>query len=118
MRPLPDKLRNKLEDEPMMNRCCVPGCMDNEITWEHAWQYSGRQIGGDHGVEDWWAIIGMCREHHLGDKYMIYLNQNEVRAKDWGKYVTLLRGIEIAKKNYPKKNWEQELQKLEFKLFN
>lgn len=110
MGPMPDDLKAKLEKQTLMNQCCIPQC-HNDPTWEHSWIYQGRQINSE------WALIGLCYDHHQGDEYMIYLNQKKVRAKDWGKYITLIRGIDRAKENYPKKNWDQELRKLEYKLF-
>lgn len=112
MRPIPKPLKAVLEADPFMKKCCIPHCTVKP-DWEHCWKYAGRQIGGDHGVEDWWAIVPMCYPHHQGSMQMFELNGKMVRSKQYGQWVSLNRGLEIAVINYPKFNWRQEKRNLD-----
>lgn len=103
MRPIPKDLREQIASDPFM-RYCVYERNDapnwycrGRITWEHAWQYSGKQINEP------WAIIPCCEAHNSG----------EAMVKDYNRYVALLRAdIKDLQARYPKKNWAQELKYL------
>jgi len=120
MRPIPLKLRERMESDPEMHVCIyshfphgfpftqVNDCMDEfgnrpgRAEWEHAFIYAGKQIN------EWWAIIGVCWFHHRGPG----LN------KDYNKYRALMRmsekDFDEAQIKYPKDDW----RKISLKLIN
>jgi len=101
MKPIPPKIRKALANDEFMERCCVTN--STEVTFEHCWTYSGRQIN------EIWAIVPLDAKlntshppREVKDKCKLISLQ---RAKDLGMWKEL-------KEKYPKKDWEQEFLKL------
>lgn len=92
MRPIPLKLRKKLEADEWMKQCCY--CGSQEVEFEHSWIYAGKQIN------EWWAIVPLCTNHHRG-KYANAL------IKRYGQWQSLMRGLKDAERDYPRTNWRQ-----------
>lgn len=97
MRPIPKKIRDKLAQDSFMKKCCFQGCGKLDVEWNHALKYSGRQIN------EWYAIVPLCVEHHRGNNGTIYKE-----VKEWCSWVAIMRGIKDLQKKYPKYNWLQE----------
>jgi len=98
MRPIPQKLKDKLAKDPFMKTCVYTrkdapnhNCR-GRITWEHAFSYSGRQIN------EAWAIIPCCEAHNSG----------EAMDKRYNEFRALERAdIEQIQKKHPKRDWWQ-----------
>lgn len=60
MRPIPEKHRKKINNDPYYRTCaraCDGGC-SGRTTIEHALTYAGRQIS------EMWNYIPLCEKHH------------------------------------------------------
>lgn len=57
MRPISQKVKAKLEEEPSICARRNDDC-SGRITWEHTLIYAGKQI------DEVWAIIKLCEYHH------------------------------------------------------
>lgn len=60
MRPIPQKLREQMANDPFMKVCCLnnySNC-DGHIEWHHNIIVAGRQLNAD------WAILPLCKYHH------------------------------------------------------
>jgi len=96
MRPIPEKLKEEIANDPFMQVCCITRSLG--VSWEHCWIYAGKQIN------ERWAIVPLRGDlntsHPPGDVkercQLISLN----RAKELGEWENL-------KKKYPRHNWEQ-----------
>ena len=90
MRPIPQKLRKEIADDPFMWVCIRKNedCA-GRITWEHAFIYAGKQ------VNEKWAIVPLCYYHHLGKGLDKRFNQK----------VALSRATPEDLAKYPRKNW-------------
>lgn len=69
MRPIPERLKKKLEEDPFMQSCIYNFGCNGGIEWEHALIYAGRQIN------EQWAIIPCCIYHHRGRGLNKILNE-------------------------------------------
>lgn len=99
MRPIPKKLRERINKDPFYNSCIhssreKSSPCSGRITLEHAILYTGKQ------VNELWAIVPCCEHHNIG------VSGEE---KNWNRYIALLRASEADLKKYPKRNWTQEL---------
>lgn len=93
MTKIPEKLRASLAIDDYYKKCVRQGFdCDGRITWEHVWIYGGSQI------QEKWAIIPLCWQHHLGSG----LN------KDMNKWISLRRATFQDLTKYPKKDWAAE----------
>lgn len=100
MNNIPPKLRAQLSADPGMHRCLRRDEKDENgqrtcmgrVTWEHAWDYGGRQI------QEAWAIIPLCIHHHLGSG----LNKKK------NKWFSINKMTPEDEKKYPKVNWKRE----------
>ena len=91
MRPIPPQLREQIAADPFMKRCIYPWC-GNWPEWEHAFEYSGRQIN------EAWAIVPVCTYHHRGAGLV----------KDYNQYRAIIRAdLADLEKRMPKKDWQQ-----------
>lgn len=88
-----------------MAKCCIPNCQ-NIPEWEHSWIYAGKQIN------EWWAIVPMCTKHHRIDMFF-YWDDVKYNAKDYGRWVSLMRAGSEPYKKYPKKDWDQQKKYLD-----
>lgn len=104
MRPIPNKLRQALADDPFMSKC-VYGCTKRP-EYEHCWTFVGKQIN------EHWAIIPVCEYHHRGKGLNKHYNQ----------YISLKRAFENPewKENmltkYGRLNWESQWKWLKSKF--
>ncbi|MCL5435934.1 MAG: hypothetical protein M1275_02540 [Patescibacteria group bacterium] len=87
MRPIPPKLRQELAGDEYYQICSRrdENC-SGRITWEHAFTYAGRQIN------EKWAIIPLCENHHLGKLLNKKINHR----------IALARATKEDLKKYPK----------------
>ena len=102
MNKIPPKLKAQIAKDPFYKKCIHAHCSmtspcSGRITWEHAWLYAGRQI------QEKWAIVPCCEKHNIGVSGI---------DKLYNQYRALLRATPQELKKYPKKNWQQELQRL------
>lgn len=98
MRPIPKELRDEIAKDPFMKVCCYTG-ETKDITWEHCWVYSGRQIN------EAWAIVPLVRR--LNTSYI------PAEVKNYCRWVSLQRATKEDLAKYPKKNWVQEKKYLD-----
>ena len=94
-RPIPDRIKRTFKPE----LCFI--CKQGATERHHSLIYSGRQIN------EVYCIIPLCTHCHRGENGTI---SQEVRKRC--EYESVKNGIEHLKKNYPKRNWEQELKHL------
>jgi hypothetical protein len=94
MNNMPLKLRKELSKDSYYSKCVryKDGNCNGRVTWEHCWEYSGKQI------QEKWAIIPLCWFHHLG----IGLN------KKINRWFSINRMTEEDMKKYPRINWIRE----------
>lgn len=98
MRTIPLKLRQQLASDPFYKKCArADEWCSGRITWEHAFRYAGKQINA------LWAIIPLCWFHHMGKGLNKRINQ----------LIALRRATQEDLALYPKKDWDQELLRLE-----
>ena len=98
MRPIPPQLRAEIAKDPFMQKCCYTG-ETKDITWEHCWIYSGRQIN------EKWAIVPLVKRYNT--------NAMPIKIKNWCRWVSLMRASKEDLAKYPKKNWLQEKRYLD-----
>jgi len=103
MRAIPLKLREALAKSPRMQKCLVCGLAGPE--WNHALQYSGRQIN------EWYAIQPLCTRCHRGNNGTI-----NRKADLLCKIQAIESGIVDLMVKYPKNNWEQDLKNYKYQL--
>ena len=94
MRPIPQKLRKQLSEDPEYKVCIIKdqiqyGQCHGKITFQHALMYAGRQI------QERFAILPMCVRHHLGDLH------NQRRDE----IIAMRRATEEDKLKYPRLQW-------------
>lgn len=100
MTKIPEELRNEMANDPYYQKCARSSehnC-SGRITWEHAWQYAGKQI------QEKWAIIPLCEFHHAVN---LYQDGGDLNKKE-NQRISLLRATKEDLKKYPKKDWEFE----------
>lgn len=70
MRPIPQKLRKEMSDDPYYEQCVLTnhGCV-GRIEWHHAVIFGGRQLN------EKWAIVPLCQWHHKN------VENKEIKAK-------------------------------------
>lgn len=95
MRPIPQKLRDELTDDPRMKKCAVNivHICSPKIEWHHVWHYGNRQIN------EKWAIIGICENMHK--------KIEDPRIKRLTEKISLSLATVDDLAKYPKKDWEQ-----------
>lgn len=98
MRPIPQKIRKRLANDSKMTMCTLCGSKNN-LEWHHALTYNGTQLN------EWFAILALCRECHRGDFGTIKLE-----ARILCELLAMTRGLSELQKKYPKRNWTQEKQ--------
>lgn len=96
MRQIPQKLRNRIDQDPFYRRCLRSreGTCSGRITIEHAIIVAGKQLN------ELWCLLPLCWHHHLGaglDKRLNHL-------------LAYLRASDDDLAKYPKSRpaWEQE----------
>ena len=90
---MPLKLRAELSEDPYYKKCCrkIDGNCDGRITWEHSWEYQGRQL------QEKWSVLPLCVYHHLG----VGLD------KDKNHWIALHRASVDDFQRHPRKKWYQ-----------
>ena len=58
MRPIPQKLRDEMANDPYYKRCCVTGSANEKIDFHHNLIFGGRQ------VNEKWAILPLAKSVH------------------------------------------------------
>lgn len=58
MRPIPEKLRREMENDPFYKKCCITGSSSEKIDWHHNLIYGGRQ------VNEKWCILPLAKSVH------------------------------------------------------
>jgi len=79
-----------MEPKPQCARIKDGGC-GGRMTKEHALIYAGKQI------QEEWAIIDLCWNHHLGKNL-------DKRKNEW---LALQKATDEDLAKYPKKDWQQ-----------
>lgn len=90
-KPIPLATRERISNDPFFKKCCRPdkeNC-SGRITVEHAIMYAGKRIN------DYWALLPLCWEHHLGQKL----------DKAWNIKTAMARATEEDRKKYPRLKW-------------
>lgn len=89
-----------MDEDPYYHRCVRKneGSCSGRITWEHAWIYGANKI------QEKWAIIPLCEHHHLGKGMIKWKNE----------LIALRRATPEDLAKYPRKDWAQELKRLEY----
>lgn len=105
MRPISKPVKKELTKDKFMESCCVPGCPNKDIEYNHAIIYAGRQL------DKAYAIVPVCKYHHRGNNGTIFRI-----AKDWSTLWAITRGRGKIEKDCPKENWFQLKKHLENKL--
>ena len=101
MKPIPPKLKVKLEADDFMQKCCITGSWG--VSWEHCWTYAGKQIN------ERWAIVPLRRD--------LNTSHPPKDIKDKCRLISLERAKELGvweelKIKYPRHDWEQKLKYL------
>ena len=98
MRPIPQKLRNEIEQSGMNRRCAldtgVYGICEGSSEWHHVWIYAGRHIN------EFWAIGGCCKKHHK------QVNELTIIKKAF-QIASLRRAIPEDLQKYTREDWGQ-----------
>lgn len=97
MRPIPQKLRKQISEDPFYKKCCITGSLN--VSLEHCWVYSGKQIN------ELWAIVPLDRKLNTSHP------SKEIKEKC--RLISLKRATKKDLAKYPKKNWQQELKYLQ-----
>ena len=103
MRPISQKVKETLEQEPNVCARSQDGNCDGRITWEHALIYAGKQI------DEVWAIIKLCEYHHAVGKYQDGGNL----LKEKNEWIALCRATDQELDKYPKANYKCRKQRLD-----
>ena len=101
MRRVSKRVKDQLLDDPFMLRCCFPGCSKEEVEWNHALKYAGRQ------VDEPYAIVPHCYTHHRGKFGTI-----DADVSMYCEYIAIDRGLVHLLAEYPRSDWEQRLHYL------
>jgi len=99
MRPIPQKLRKQLSEDPFMEACCYPGCACKEVEWHHSVIYARKQ------VNEKWAILPLCHEHH-----------NSKEGRDWAELLAITLMTEEDRIMYSKRDWLQRAKYLKLNI--
>ena len=98
MRPIPQKLRNELEQSGINAGCALDtgdhGHCEGTIQWHHVWIYAGRQIN------EFWAIVGGCKKHHAEV-------DTKPKVRNAFKIASLRRATTEDLKKYKHGEWDQ-----------
>ena len=102
MRPISQKLKKEMFDDPAYHTCMRNAMFSDHIcrgrlTLEHAFIYSGRQIN------EKWAIMSLCAWGHDVDEYQDGGNLDKRKNE----YCCLMRATSEDLAKYPKRDWEQ-----------
>lgn len=98
MRPIPKELRDKIANDPFMQKCCYTGEI-KDVSWEHCWIYAGQQINES------WAIVPLARR--------LNTSAMPVEIKNYCRWISLMRASKADLEKYPKKDWRQEKRYLD-----
>jgi len=91
MSPIPPRIRAKLAEDPFMKVCCMPGCGEIKVEWDHVWKYNNRQ------VQEVFSIVPLCTFHHrLGGL-----------DRPYTQWVSLQRATDEELAKYPRVDWKQ-----------
>jgi len=90
MRPIPQKLRKQLSEDPFMAGCCYKMCGATP-QWHHVWKHNNRQIN------EWWNILPACPLHHMQVK-------TDKQVKEYFEWVTLQRATLVDVLKYSKQS--------------
>lgn len=97
MRPIPLKMREKLDRDPLMHFCAVAhlgGCSQG-VQWHHVWEY-----GADGQINEAWAILAACPTHHG------MVDGSRIVREEFHR-ISLRMATEEDLAKYPRKDWEQ-----------
>ena len=101
MQPISKKTKEKNQNDPFFKRCCVLGCDETDLTWQHPIIYKGRQEAD--------IVIPLCRKHHLGNG----LGSITKIGKWWSELWAITLHRDYLLKNCPKFDWIQRKHYLE-----
>jgi hypothetical protein len=105
MNNIPTKLKTEISDDPFYRVCIherfrgVVGT--GRLTLEHAIIYGGKQ------VQEKWAIVP-CRSS--------FNNDVSGEEKEFNRYVAICRASSLDLARYPKRDWNQEIERLRWRF--
>lgn len=102
MNNTPQWIKDYWNDNPATKCECQNKDCGGRLTKEHCFIYAGKQ------VQELWAIIDLCWNHHLGNFLVKEINQ----------LISLRKATEEDLAKYPRKNWSQMRKYLEKKYGN
>ena len=113
MRPIPQKHRKLINSDPYFKKSClsnIPKQSGNPIVIHHAWTYAGKQIN------EMWNYCPLLDSEH--SPYSTKPSaHNSKYINDKVKLIAIRKvDLEYLKANFPKKNWELEINKIKFNL--
>jgi len=90
MRPIPLKMRKEMADDPFYSVCVHESVQcGGRIEFDHVFIYAGKQ------VNEKWAILPTCREHH------VHITQFRKESER----IAVARATPEELSKYPRKNW-------------
>ena len=92
MRPIPEKMREKIAADPFMKVCCITGELNP--SWEHCWEF-----GKKGQINEPWAIVPLRRDLNKAPM--------DIEIKERCRLISLNRATEEDLAKYPKKPWKQ-----------
>lgn len=101
---IPSNIKKKLEKLPRMKACEHCNSTSN-IQWHHALQYTKKSM------QEEYAIRALCSDCHMGNSM-----KPDRRADVRSKINAIRDGMKDLKKNYPKRDWEQELRGYQYEM--
>jgi len=100
---IPAKIKKKLEKLDRTKRCEC--CGDSPVQWHHCETYQGKQIN------EVYMIRALCADCHMGNSMKPYRRADLICKRN-----AIREGLKDLKKNYPKRDWEQELRRIQYEL--
>lgn len=113
MRPIPQSHRKIINTDPYFKKSCLSGKradFANRIVIHHAWEYAGRQIN------ELWNYCPLLESEHAYNSGSPSVH-NSKEMDDIVKLIAIRRaGLDYLKTNFPKKDWEGEIKKINYNL--
>jgi len=88
-----EALRKRLALDKFMHKCCYPEC-GKVPQWHHVWLYGGKQI------DETWAVVPACPEHH--NQATPHKNGYKQEVREYFEWVSLMRATPFDLAPYTK----------------
>lgn len=100
---IPAKIKKKLEK---LERCKTCECCNaSPVQWHHSLQYMGKSM------QEIYAIRALCYDCHMGNNMKPYKRADLICKRN-----AIREGLKDLQKNYPKRDWMQELRRINYEL--